>query len=209
MLIADELPTTFYFGSQLGFRVHWTRWFDLPGDGWIDAHHTFGRSGGVNRHGIDWATGYEFQFTRLLGLGPYLRFQYVPDPGQNDPVLLMAGITANLMPLARTQSTLPDEDLDGVPDERDVCPEIPFGEYMDTSNEGCPARDRDRDGLLDPVDACPSESMWPYPGDEPDGCPLPDADGDGVPDEFDACPETFAPDGGDALREGCAVDPGF
>jgi hypothetical protein len=32
---------------------------------------------------------------------------------------------------------------------------------------------------------------------------MPDADGDGVPDDHDVCPNTFAPDGGDPLREGC------
>jgi hypothetical protein len=95
-----------------------------------------------------------------------------------------------------------DQDGDGIPDDRDRCPDVPgslrfFGcpdsdgdgipDYVDrcpevagpVSSRGCP--DTDGDGVVDRLDECPS-----IPGTL-NGCP--DRDGDGVKDEFDACPD--------------------
>jgi len=116
-----------------------------------------------------------------------------------------------------------DTDGDGVPDDRDACPQEPgvlqeagcpeVGPDQDgdgvtdaldacpeqagpVEHDGCPAvtaGDGDGDGIPDADDACP-EAAGPV---NTQGCPLPpDADGDGVPDVDDACPETFAPEGG-------------
>lgn len=90
----------------------------------------------------------------------------------------------------------PDRDGDGVPDDRDRCPD----ERGDARNDGCPwpNPDLDEDGICDPwvaekglsgefadicegIDQCPNEQ-----GAGADGCPLdnPDVDGDGVCDPW-------------------------
>ncbi len=90
----------------------------------------------------------------------------------------------------------PDRDGDGVPDDRDKCPD----EKGDPRNDGCPwpNPDLDEDGVCDPwvaekglnsefadvcegIDQCPNEQ-----GAGADGCPLdnPDPDGDGVCDAW-------------------------
>ena len=69
-----------------------------------------------------------------------------------------------------------DTDEDGIPDNKDECPET-FG--LEQFN-GCP--DTDADGIKDSEDDCPNEA-GPM---ENNGCP--DSDGDGVLDKDDKCP---------------------
>ena len=59
-----------------------------------------------------------------------------------------------------------DDDGDGVPNSRDLCPKVPGPAELD----GCP--DRDGDGIPDREDKCPDEPGPP----ENAGCPLPDAE---------------------------------
>lgn len=63
----------------------------------------------------------------------------------NDP-----GVRAYLAPLST--SRVPDSDCDGVPDDRDACPDTPRGVKVD--ERGCPL-DSDGDGVPDTRDACP------------------------------------------------------
>ena len=70
-----------------------------------------------------------------------------------------------------------DTDKDGIPDNKDACPEVPGLKEFN----GCP--DTDGDGIADKDDACP-QVKGPK---EFNGCP--DTDGDGIPDKDDACPE--------------------
>jgi hypothetical protein len=204
VLTPGSMTETFYMGTQLGARMHWTKYFDLWGDGYVDVHWIWGMSEGqISAHGIDAGIGYDFPVAPIVGIGPFVRFAWMKDPGASNPMFLVFGIQTSLMTFTRHGEQIPDEDLDGVADYEDICPAIPMGRHPDPDNEGCPARDRDEDGIVDPEDECPSESMWPHPSEEHHGCPMPDADGDGVPDDHDVCPNTFAPDGGDPLREGC------
>lgn len=70
-----------------------------------------------------------------------------------------------------------DLDEDGIPDNKDVCPQVPGLKKFD----GCP--DTDMDGIKDSEDGCPT-----LPGTlELNGCP--DTDGDGITDNVDSCPE--------------------
>lgn len=71
-----------------------------------------------------------------------------------------------------------DLDADGVPDERDDCPETAGLRSL----HGCP--DADRDGVPDKDDACPENAGLPTL----QGCP--DTDLDGIADKDDNCPET-------------------
>ena len=74
-----------------------------------------------------------------------------------------------------------DTDKDGIPDNKDACPEVPGLKEFN----GCP--DTDGDGIADKDDACP-QVKGPK---EFNGCP--DTDGDGIPDKDDACPEVAGP----------------
>ncbi|MCB0819977.1 MAG: OmpA family protein, partial [Bacteroidetes bacterium] len=75
----------------------------------------------------------------------------------------------------------PDSDLDGIPDKHDECPDLAGL----LSLHGCP--DTDGDGITDNRDACPELAGPP----ELDGCP--DSDGDGITDNSDACPHQAGP----------------
>ena len=80
-----------------------------------------------------------------------------------------------------------DSDKDGVPDKRDVCPNVPgLKEFA-----GCP--DTDGDGIPDNKDMCPDAAGKASNG----GCP--DTDGDGIIDKDDACPKAA----GSAAMNGC------
>lgn len=95
-----------------------------------------------------------------------------------------------------------DTDNDGIPDDRDRCPNTPgvakFFGCPDTDNDGIPdyvdrcptvagtvatrgCPDSDKDGVIDRLDECPNQ-----PGTVK-GCP--DRDGDGVRDAYDGCPD--------------------
>jgi len=96
----------------------------------------------------------------------------------------------------RWEHVVRDRDGDGVPDDRDRCPDVPGPRELD----GCPpvpqdAFDRDGDGVPDAEDRCPDVKG---PRDL-EGCP--DEDGDGVPDIDDKCPKEPGP----AQNDGCPV----
>ena len=74
-----------------------------------------------------------------------------------------------------------DTDKDGIPDNKDACPEVAGLKEFN----GCP--DTDGDSIADKDDACP-QVKGPK---EFNGCP--DTDGDGIPDKDDACPEVAGP----------------
>ena len=78
-------------------------------------------------------------------------------------------------------ASVDDLDKDGIPDNKDACPNIPGIKRL----KGCPetdARDSDGDGILDVNDLCPYR-----PGTVAyQGCN--DTDKDGVWDNVDACP---------------------
>ncbi|HLT29420.1 MAG TPA: OmpA family protein [Myxococcaceae bacterium] len=80
-----------------------------------------------------------------------------------------------------------DRDGDGIPDDRDQCPDEPEDRDGFQDSDGCPDPDNDGDGIPDELDRCPD-----LPGPEEfNGCP--DTDGDGTPDELDRCPELPGP----------------
>jgi outer membrane protein OmpA-like peptidoglycan-associated protein len=91
-----------------------------------------------------------------------------------------------------------DQDLDGVRDWLDKCPNTPIGARVDKT--GCPL-DGDGDGVFDGLDKCP---------DTPKGCMVDktgctiDSDGDGVCDGLDRCADT--PRGATVDAKGCPSD---
>jgi len=60
-----------------------------------------------------------------------------------------------------------DRDGDGVPDDRDRCPD----QAGSAANDGCPDVDSDGDGLVDRLDKCPFEPEIYNGHDDDDGCP--------------------------------------
>src|SRR5205809_524051 len=91
-----------------------------------------------------------------------------------------------------------DSDHDGVPDNKDACPDPPAGAAADS--KGCPI-DSDRDGVPDGIDKCPGTPAGAHV--DATGCPV-DSDADGVPDGIDQCPGT--PAGAHVDAKGCPVD---
>lgn len=79
---------------------------------------------------------------------------------------------------------LPDSDMDGINDKKDMCSGTPTGVEVDA--KGCPL-DRDKDGTADYLDQCPDQ--FGIAGMS--GCP--DTDLDGVADREDRCPNAAGP----------------
>jgi outer membrane protein OmpA-like peptidoglycan-associated protein len=92
-----------------------------------------------------------------------------------------------------------DEDGDGVPDERDRCPDEPEDPDGYLDGDGCADRDNDGDGLLDTADRCPDQGEDVDGFQDQDGCPERDNDADGVPDQLDRCPLIA----GTPVEQGC------
>lgn len=90
-----------------------------------------------------------------------------------------------------------DSDGDGVPDDKDKCPDTPAGVLVD--KDGCP-QDSDGDGVPDYRDKCPGTP--PGAAVDEDGCPS-DDDGDGVPNHRDKCPDTRP--GAKVDEDGCEI----
>lgn len=92
-----------------------------------------------------------------------------------------------------------DSDGDGVPDDKDKCPDTPKIAHHAIDADGCPLYS-DADDVPDYLDRCPQTpagvkvDSW--------GCPL-DSDGDGVPDHMDKCPGT--PAGTKVDDQGCPM----
>ena len=67
------------------------------------------------------------------------------------------------------EATAEDHDGDGIPNETDLCPEIPEDDDGFEDEDGCPEPDNDADCTNDEHDRCPNEA-GPSSGG---GCPSP------------------------------------
>lgn len=99
---------------------------------------------------------------------------------------------------AAKPATVGDADKDGVPDDKDRCPDTPAGAKVDAN--GCEL-DSDGDGVVDRLDKCPGTPAGARV--DAKGCEL-DSDGDGVVDRLDKCPDT--PAGRKVNAQGCELD---
>jgi outer membrane protein OmpA-like peptidoglycan-associated protein len=106
------------------------------------------------------------------------------------------GVTAAVQLSFRGKSK--DQDLDGVRNGLDQCPNTPIGAKVDA--KGCPV-DSDGDGIFDGLDKCDGTPKGAKV--DKDGCPL-DADADGVPDGIDVCDSTAK--GAKVDSRGCPLD---
>lgn len=96
-----------------------------------------------------------------------------------------------------------DSDNDGIPDNRDACPneaETVNG-YLD--EDGCPELDSDGDGFWDDQELCPNEAETVNNYLDEDGCPETDDDRDGFWDKQDNCPNEAETFNGFQDQDGC------
>ena len=117
--------------------------------------------------------GINFWFTDHLGLNVQTGYNHGFQKDGTDYFQHSAGIVIKF--------GAKDTDKDGIPDNKDACPEVPGLKEFN----GCP--DTDGDGIPDKDDACPQVKGLK----EFNGCP--DTDGDGIADKDDACPEVAGP----------------
>jgi outer membrane protein OmpA-like peptidoglycan-associated protein len=177
-------------------RVGGEYWFPIDDDGdWR----------GAGRLGLD--TG---EFTAGIGLGVgffELNYAYVQE--QVDFLKENHRFSINLNfgeRRALEQSSVADDDRDGVPDDQDECPGEPedFDGYQDT--DGCPDYDNDGDGVQDLSDQCPNQAEDFDGVEDTDGCPDHDNDGDGILDADDQCPSEAETFNGFEDADGCPDD---
>ena len=96
-----------------------------------------------------------------------------------------------------------DVDHDGIPDDVDLCRELPEDKDGFQDDDGCPEGDNDDDGVPDDDDKCPTLKEDEDGFQDDDGCPDPDNDGDGIVDVADACPNEAGPANADPKKNGC------
>jgi len=96
-----------------------------------------------------------------------------------------------------------DRDHDGIPDDRDRCPDQPESADGVDDDDGCPEVDDDGDGLAGSRDKCPGDPEDADGFQDDDGCPDLDDDGDGIPDLIDQCPREAETANGFQDEDGC------
>jgi OOP family OmpA-OmpF porin len=96
-----------------------------------------------------------------------------------------------------------DSDGDGIPDDKDKCPNEPEDKDGFQDADGCPDPDNDGDGIPDAQDKCPNDPEDKDGFQDADGCPDPDNDGDGIPDAQDKCPNEPEDKDGFQDADGC------
>jgi outer membrane protein OmpA-like peptidoglycan-associated protein len=100
-------------------------------------------------------------------------------------------------------SVVMDRDGDGIPDDKDKCPDDPEDKDGFEDEDGCPDPDNDKDGILDVDDLCPNEPEDKDGFEDEDGCPDPDNDKDRILDKDDKCPNEPETYNGFEDEDGC------
>ena len=121
----------------------------------------------------------------------------------NSPIKDTAGNTTSTLSKNYRIALILDQDLDGVSDEKDLCPNSPTNEDVDENGCALSQKDDDGDGIPNGNDECP-ETLEGATVDEK-GCSALqlDPDQDGVNFPLDECPET--PLGQVVDEKGCGI----
>jgi len=99
-----------------------------------------------------------------------------------------------------------DTDRDGVPNNRDRCPNAAEDHDGFQDGDGCPDDDNDGDRRDDAHDKCPDVSEDFDGFEDDDGCPELDNDRDGIDDLDDKCPEDAEDSREPFAKDGCPAD---
>ena len=192
-----SMSSTTWIGGHVGPRVHLApKLFGAHtrNDAWIDAHVSYGASGGIRRPGFDVGAAIQWEVAPAIRIGPMLRYQFGSDPRDSNAQLVTLGLAIGFGGRTRTAIRVDgDSDGDGLVDRLDECPDEVPGDRPDPEREGCPMRDGDGDGVADADDACPEEPFGEREDPERRGCPFPDRDGDLIADDADRCPDDPGP----------------
>lgn len=154
----------------------------------VEGNAGFVRTGFRDRFGFDIGIGWELALSRVVYLGPVLRYGHIVQPDDvpfaedQDAHYLMAGVSLMLRPFPPPplrQGSLvainpfggPDRDYDGVPDALDGCPTVVEDHDGFDDDDGCPDLDDDRDGNPDVEDRCPRAPETRNDFEDDDGCP--------------------------------------
>ncbi|XOD69557.1 MAG: OmpA family protein [Flavobacteriales bacterium AspAUS03] len=124
---------------------------------------------------VDGGVGINFWITENFGLNLESNYNCVPSVKKDYANIFQHTAGVNFRFFKK------DKDKDGIPDDRDKCPDLPGLKQFN----GCP--DADGDAIPDHKDKCPNVAG----AKEFDGCP--ETDGDGIPDNLDACPKEKGP----------------
>lgn len=159
-------------GAKLGLRIDLTgRWqtallaeagFSTAFEGFFDAATTPAEARMGLEHWFD--QNWRLSFFAGSGIGPG-----VGAPDFRGGVALAFGNNVPHRPVP--SETEGDRDGDGIPDERDRCPNRPEDLDGFQDSDGCPDPDNDGDGILDHEDQCPNEPEVRDGITDGDGCP--------------------------------------
>ena len=83
-----------------------------------------------------------------------------------------------------------DQDLDGIPDINDACPNSPSNETVDENGCAESQKDNDEDGIANGIDACPDTPEGEIVDEKGCSALQRDPDQDGIEFPLDECPET-------------------
>src|SRR5439155_9779307 len=145
---------------------------------------------------IDVVGGLQLFATKQVAVSAGVGLDVMPDAARHDQFRVFAGVswapetTRDLRRAPEAEPSDPngDDDLDGVPNRLDRCPNEPEDRDAFQDDDGCPDPDNDGDGIPDTVDRCPNDPEDFDGYEDSDGCPDLDNDGDGIPDAIDHCP---------------------
>jgi len=206
----DGMDSTTWFAGHVGPRLHLGGLIlgaRTPHDVWVDAHVTYGTSGGIVRPGFDVGAAFQWEVSPAIRLGPGIRYQFGSDPRDQNAQVFTIGIAAGFGGRTRVPVKVSlDRDRDGIADGDDACPDDAQGNFPDPARVGCPGEnpDLDGDGVANKIDQCPTEPIGKQPDPAREGCPFVDQDGDGIADAFDKCPtEPGPPNAFEPSKHGC------
>jgi outer membrane protein OmpA-like peptidoglycan-associated protein len=178
---------------------------------WVDGDALYVRTGALNRFGFTVALGVSFPIgaERRVWIGPFLRYFQIVDPSHDgfdvsDAKIATVGLSGEYGPSRRLAPPPPvDHDGDGIPDDKDKCPDKPEDIDGFHDHDGCPDPDNDKDGIPDEKDKCPNQAEDKDGFEDADGCPDLDDDKDGVSDDKDKCPKQAEDRDGFEDGDGC------
>lgn len=190
-----------YFSAGIG-----KLWYDPQDDNGLKLPNSLVNPNGFSEVTYNFKAGIDYFIAKNLSVninagvqfGQYDLVDGLARNGTKNDAVITASIGFSYAFSGWNKGSISDKDGDGVPDDRDKCPDTPPGTKVTV--DGCPI-DADGDGVPDIKDKCPNTPKGVFVDEN--GCPV-DTDKDGVPDFRDQCPDT--PQGVSVNMFGCPID---